>query len=293
MDELLPKFGEGVEWKPKGFRDFDLGDLSEALEGEKSEVSWEPAVEHIVIYDPLAYYVPFSKRKRGYGIRLLTVKMLRDWLRLNQLLLKSRIYFPWTLYRLYIVLHELAHHVVEEVVVSKGLDYLKTYSEEEEGLCEYTAFATLSGITNLNVKNYWWRWWLLSLKHGDWWFLECEDFLLFRDGMKSGFLDCFHEPLPIIAGLVNHVRRRRVNWKASQNMDLLLSILYAWWGRDSGCYRPVIRPNIWKLVGDKFERALGLHIVDGESDSVIVPTNIHPRRGVWRTIKADLRVEIP
>jgi len=36
------------------------------------------------------------------------------------------------------------------------------------------------------------------------------------------------------------------------SMDTLLSILYHWWGRSRGAYRPIVKPEIWDHVGYRF-----------------------------------------
>ena len=294
-----PTFKPGGEWHP-----VPLERLGKELEGllGKSKVSWRPNKEKYWIIDPLAYYIPFSTDEPKWGIKLMVKKMLADWRELNNWTLKSGLYFPWSLYVSVITLHELGHHIVEECF-TRPEDYF-TFEKDarnrqlEEGLCEYTAFAILGaeelelnplevlrslfstpsgylgaaiyGVVGTYVERWYFRrrfLWPPSNTLGD-----GEERLLSLTFLENEYSDALLQ-----RGVSSKVT------SGTYSLKYWLSILYYWWNRSDprNPYRPRIDPEIWNIVGPRYEELLTEHLENRE----YLTKTTHQPDTIWRTIE--------
>jgi hypothetical protein len=198
----------------------------------------------VIIVDPLAYYVPYHTSQREWGIYLRIVKMLTDFLRFTSAY-AGRLNFQnprslacaWSLYVGVVYMHELAHHIVEDVASVGGKPYPLFFREEEESLCEFHAFATMEEVFGEGVR---WRLWRIAASH------------------------------PVFRAL-GAAPRVPVHCGRGDVLSIL-SALYHWWDRGSSTiYKPSIREGVpsklgllWTPVREATVMGAAAYFVSGE-----------------------------
>jgi len=114
----------------------------------KTSYEQDRIIEYKVLKDGrrrvLAYYIPYSLNAKEWGIYLLKDEILPDIDYLNWLMKRRGI--PVDVSSVYvslIFLHELTHHVIEDWRTSSGVF---SYVQDDEMLCEYTAFTLTQAL---------------------------------------------------------------------------------------------------------------------------------------------------
>ena len=92
----------------------------------------------------LAYYIPYSLDREKWGIYLVKDEIEKD---INALKSMYNNDIIGHLYLSLVFLHELTHHVIEDLRTSKGGF---NYTQEDESLCEYTAFTLTQAFMKKN-----------------------------------------------------------------------------------------------------------------------------------------------
>jgi hypothetical protein len=167
----------------------------------------------IIIDDPLAYYIPYHHDDENWGIYFRVNRIISDFKNFITFIPRNitiDIKDAWSIYITVIFWHELAHHVLEDVItVIETIRHKRLYPikrDEEERFSEYTAFSTA------------YKW--------------------------------LHIPFNYTIPLLYPKHLEYVNMKKKIVREILLSALYYHWGRDDPAspYHPVVEQAIPRIV---------------------------------------------
>lgn len=252
--------------------------------------------------DPLAYYRPYTYSRHEWGIYFIERNIRDDFRELVNVIMTSRrantpIYLVSLLYPNLIILHELCHHTLENVRVMRGEG--KTYNLDDEGLCEYTAFALaeLAGpiypvypvlplapvnagldvgafVVRVDVRR------RASGGPGSTIFVgshgQSPSVVTFNAYWPAPQPLHNNRPLPLGYSLLG-------KWRA-------LSILYYWWGRDSpnSHYRPRVSNKYTEDFLEDYWRQLAADLAP-YVDAVMTDKPVPRRESVWWRVFWDDR----
>ena len=231
--------------------------------------------------DVLAYYKPYTSSKDGWGIYFVEPNIDRDQNQLiNELtnminsgqINEKDAAIAILSYPVLILLHELCHHVLEDVRIKMG--HKNPYDSNDEKLCEYTAY-TLIEKAHMYLLT-------LPLLHmirivKDAPFQVFSRFMYGAELLFSGTstqidLQLFTENEAIVFPVSPTPVKRG------------LSILYYWFGRDSNSmYRPIV-PNYPQQLLDAYADALLRNLVVG-LDHLAMSSPVD--ESVWARIGVD------
>ena len=119
--------GPNEEWEP----DTEAGKY--LVEGKRSRFSLKRKA--------LAVYRPYSIFGRDWGIYFMWNNIEEDFSELSSILIKNGLYLQEDIYAAVLFLHELTHHVLEDVLILNTGKY--NPEESHEGFCQYVAFQIL------------------------------------------------------------------------------------------------------------------------------------------------------
>ena len=232
-----PLFGAGSRWVPS--KDYEFrGEIVWPSEPEGRDPMEDPPGE------PLAVYVPY---KSEWGIHFHMMNMVRDFvdfcnnLSRHRVLekLRFRIWSAAAVYTAVIYIHEVTHHIVQDICTIKNVDYrtLSVPRYQEENLCDYTAFTLLE----LYRKSL-----LEKLPHT-------------VDGISQA-LAC------VVYPTITFFERPR--WRLfrdipQQDIKELLDALYWWWDKGDPkrkAYKPIVEQEILEFLDGHIIHAIFSHI---------------------------------
>jgi len=249
---------------------------------------------------PLAIYRPYSSRSDTWGIYFMQRSIEEDFRALSDILSKNHLFLQEDIYIAAIFLHELTHHVIEDVLIlNEGRFDHKEDKHKHEGLCEYVAFRLLELSPRIGFDFLKRPAVFCEVKARED-YEKCKEYKRSerkskdkRHSYRFEWPIIEHFVFPRISRTVSALRqigetgREKYKRRKFEELDLhfALSLLYYWWSNDdeSSAYHPKVYEDFWSRIESNFEEVLQQHLVPYQDIRIRQSVRM-PRQSIYERI---------